>query len=174
MNDIREIVTRAVVGKGKKQIRLTEIVTPTNTPDAILGCWIINHEFEANKKDKVEINGSFEVNIWYSFDNNRKTEVSKHVINYFDEAKVRQTVKEYSDLNNEVSVKVLQQPTCDNAIINENEIKLEIMFEVLVEVIGEAKMRVSILSPVETIEEEIDYEDMDINENFLDESKEIL
>ncbi len=167
MNDIREIVTRAVVGKGKKQIQLSEVVLPANKPDAILGCWIINHEFEAEKKNNVEINGSFEVNIWYSFDGNRKTEVSKHIVNYFDETKVRQTVNEYTNLNNEVSVKILQHPTCENAIIENKNIKLDISFEILAEVIGEAKMRVSILSPIETIEEEIEYEDMGINEEFL-------
>ena len=47
MNEIREIVTKAIVGKGKKIIRIKDSVTPKNEAFSILGCWIINHEFEA-------------------------------------------------------------------------------------------------------------------------------
>ena len=50
MSEIREIVTRAVVGKGKKLFRLKQLVTPSNEAFSVLGCWIINHEFEGPKR----------------------------------------------------------------------------------------------------------------------------
>ena len=53
MNEIREIVTRAVVAKGKKVFNLVEKVKTKEKPYSILGCWIINHEFEASKINEV-------------------------------------------------------------------------------------------------------------------------
>ena len=42
MNNYREIVTKAVVSKGKKLFTSTNTVT-VNNPSTILGCWVINH-----------------------------------------------------------------------------------------------------------------------------------
>ena len=39
----KEIVTKAVIGKGKKRYKNTYTITTDNTPDTVLGCWIINH-----------------------------------------------------------------------------------------------------------------------------------
>ncbi len=171
MSDIREIVTKAVVGKGKKIIQLKEVVSPKIKPEAILGCWILNHKFSAEKNRVVEIDGSFEINIWYAYDNNSQTDVSKHTVSYQESTRIRKTVRDYSESENDVVVKVLRQPTCNNAKIKDGEVVLDISLEVLAEVIGETKMRVSILSPVETYDEEIENEDMDIDENFIKESK---
>ena len=54
MSEVREIVTRAVVAKGKKIFRVNEVVVPLNEAYSVLGCWVINHEFEAslNKNTK--------------------------------------------------------------------------------------------------------------------------
>ena len=63
MNEIREIVTKTVIGKGKKLIRLEESILPVNEPFSILGCWIINHDFSATLTDNlVNLEGTFEVN----------------------------------------------------------------------------------------------------------------
>ena len=52
MNDIREIVTKAVIGKGKKRFKITSPLNDLRSPaDSILGCWIINHKFGARKCD---------------------------------------------------------------------------------------------------------------------------
>jgi spore coat protein E len=49
MNEIREIVTKAIVGKGKKLIRIKENVDAYGIEAfSILGVWVINHEFEAS------------------------------------------------------------------------------------------------------------------------------
>ena len=64
MNEVREIVTKAIVAKGKKYISLSHNIDSNKNPYSILGCWVINHEFEALRNDDlVEINGIFEVNI---------------------------------------------------------------------------------------------------------------
>lgn len=43
MPNYREIVTKAVIGKGKKTFTSTNSVTVENKPSTILGCWVINH-----------------------------------------------------------------------------------------------------------------------------------
>lgn len=71
MSEVREIVTRAVLAKGRKTFRICETITPDNPPYSVLGCWVINHEFEATQNEKqVELFGNFEINIWYAYDNN--------------------------------------------------------------------------------------------------------
>lgn len=42
MSNYREIVTKAVVSKGKKLFTTNNSVT-VNNPSTILGCWVINH-----------------------------------------------------------------------------------------------------------------------------------
>ena len=41
----KEIVTKAVIGKGKKHFLNTYSLTPEVKPSTILGCWVINHTF---------------------------------------------------------------------------------------------------------------------------------
>ena len=52
MSEVREIVTRAVLAKGRKTFRICETITPDNPPYSVLGCWVINHEFEATQNEK--------------------------------------------------------------------------------------------------------------------------
>ena len=76
MNEIREIVTKAVIAKGKKTIRIKANVLPNNDTFSILGCWVINHGFTATlDQDCVKVDGNFEINIWYAYDENSKTEL---------------------------------------------------------------------------------------------------
>ena len=45
----KEIVTKAVIGKGKKKYKDTYQVAVEQTPSTILGCWIINHNFQGKE-----------------------------------------------------------------------------------------------------------------------------
>lgn len=169
MNEIREIVTKAVVGKGKKIIRLNDIVTPNHEAFSILGCWVINHEFEGNLLDgnKVGIVGNFEINIWFAFDNNTKTEVARKIVNYEETIKTRQIVKDVSNDTKDIIIRILQQPTCTNAKISDDGLEVEIIFEVIGEIIGETKMLVTVFQSNEIVEPADDDFENEINENFI-------
>jgi hypothetical protein len=54
-----------------------------------------------------------------------------------------------------------------NAKIIDGIVQVDITFEIIAEIIGETKMKVTVFKEVENWEEEIDTLDMDINENFL-------
>ena len=173
MNNIREIVTKAVVSKGKKTIKIKDIVVPCDDSFSILGCWVINHDFKADfdcngvKKDKVKVEGNFEVNIWYSYNNNQKTDIARMVSEYSDLVYVKQIVHEEND-DLDIIAKVTKQPTVVNACIVEEGMSVDIVLELLVEVIGETKILVSTFPALETTCIEDDFEN-EINEDFLNE-----
>ena len=168
MNEIREIVTRAVVAKGKKVFNLVEKVKTYEKPYSILGCWIINHEFEASKINEViKLDGEFEVNIWFSTNNNTKTDIIRETITYKKEIVTKIVVKDYLENTDDILARIIQHPTVTNAKIIDDTVQLDITFEIIAEIIGETKMKVTVFQEVENWEEEIDTLDMDINENFL-------
>ena len=60
----KEIVTKTIVGKGKKSFEKEYNLTTEEKPNTVLGCWIINHRFKgSNRKNEVKVNGSFDVNV---------------------------------------------------------------------------------------------------------------
>ena len=168
MNEIREIVTRAVVAKGKKIFNLVEKIQTIEKPYSILGCWIINHEFEASKiNDVIKLDGEFEVNIWYSKNNNSKTDIIRETISYKKEIVTKTVVKNYLENTDDILARIIQHPTVTNAKIVDDTVTLDITFEIIAEIIGETKMKVTVFKETENWEEEIDTIDMDLNENFL-------
>ena len=82
-SNFKEIVTKTVVGKGRKTFKTNHSLTPENTPNTVLGCWVINHTFTGtNRKNEVTVNGTFDVNVWYSYDNDSKTAVTTRNFSY--------------------------------------------------------------------------------------------
>jgi spore coat protein E len=49
MANYKEIVTKAVVGKGKKSSKNEYQVQTEENPNTILGCWVINHQLKIVK-----------------------------------------------------------------------------------------------------------------------------
>ena len=84
MSLYKEIVTKAIVGKGKKYFKNNYNIEASNKPTTVLGCWVINHKFKGYKSgEKIGVDGSFDVNIWYSYENDSKTTVVNKQIKYF-------------------------------------------------------------------------------------------
>lgn len=167
----KEIVTKAVIGKGKKKYHNTYQISTEQIPTTILGCWIINHNFSAHESDgKILINGSFDANIWYSYDNDTKTTVVSKKITYTEEEKL--TVENKNIVNKDIIVRSLKQPTCISAKEEGNSINIEIEKELGLEIIGDTKVKISSVDEEETwdsldseAEEEIDK----VNPNYIDE-----
>ncbi|PKR83594.1 outer spore coat protein CotE [Heyndrickxia camelliae] len=173
MAEYREIITKAVVAKGRKFTQSNHTITPPHHPSSILGCWIINHKYEAKKIDKkVEIIGSYEINVWYSHGNNTKTSVVTEKVDYVDVVKLSYRDPDCLD-DKEVIARVLQQPNCVEAVIspNGNKIIVNVEREFLVEVIGETKICVAIhpdgCDSDDEWEEELDEEFEELDPDFL-------
>lgn len=168
----KEIVTKAVIGKGKKKYHNTYQISTEQTPTTILGCWIINHNFSAHESDgKILINGSFDANIWYSYDNDTKTTVVSKKITYTEEEKL--TVENKNIVNKDIIVRSLKQPTCISAKEEGNSINIEIEKELGLEIIGDTKVKISSVDEEETwdsLDSEAEEEEIDkVNPNYIDE-----
>jgi len=147
MSEHREIITKAVVGKGKKYNKSTHTITPSHAPSSILGCWVINHVYDAKKvKDGVEVSGKYDINIWFSFNDNTRTEVVQESVKYHEHVKLRFRDDNFTGEDCEVIAKSLKHPNCLDAIIspNGNRFIVTVEKEVLVEVVGETKVVVVI------------------------------
>ena len=176
MSNFKEIVTKAVVGKAKKTSSGDYVIRTEEVPNTILGCWVINHTFNgSNNNGSVLINGAFDVNVWYSFDNDTKTAVSRERFSYSDIMNIRLKDNKTITDNSEIIVRSLKQPTVTEVKIDEGLVKLNIEKELGVEIVGDTKIKVSVE------EDEDDYEfisdDVDnmsdevldnIDENYLD------
>ena len=145
----KEIVTKAVIGKGKKKYKNTYQIAVEQTPSTILGCWIINHNFQGKEtNDKISITGSFDANVWYSYDNDTKTTVVTKTINYTEEESM--TIEQKEIVNKDIIIRSLKQPTCISAKEEGNIINLEIEKELGVEIIGDTKVKISSVDEEET------------------------
>lgn len=142
----KEIVTKAIVGKGKKYFKNSYTLETEQQPTTVLGCWVINHKFKGYKSgDKIGVDGSYDVNIWYSYDNDSKTTVVNKKIDYNDLFNVK--VRNNTDLSDEtdIIVRTLSQPNCNKVEIGENGvINFDIEKELGVELVGETKMKIAI------------------------------
>ncbi len=158
MSAYKEIVTKAVVGKGKKYYRNTYTVNTETTPNTVLGCWVINHKFSGREVDgKIEIDGSFDVNLWYSYDNDTKTSVITKNISYKEVVSVMQRQTTDSSTK-DIIVRSLKQPSCLSAKEKDNTIVIDIEKELGVEIVGDTKVKIAIEEdeePWDEIDEEL-------------------
>lgn len=167
MTSYREIVTKTVIGKGKKKTIENYDMDNNLNIDNILGCWVINHSFNGNViNNRIEIYGSYDINIWYSYDNNTKTNVMIKRFDYKDNMNIR--LKNNSSLNNdsEIIVKCLKMPSVIDVNTDSNKIILTLEKEMGVEVIGDEVVRVSVTDNYDDYEE-VDDIDYDINDDYL-------
>ena len=170
MSAYKEIVTKAVVGKGKKYYKNTYKVNTDSPVDTVLGCWVINHKFSgSDEAGKIVINGSYDVNLWYSYDNNTKTDIARGEVNYLKKINTKTIVQDINKDTREIIIETIQEPTCTNASINGTSICVDVCFELLASIIGETRVRVAILDQIDCTDyTDDDFED-EINENFISE-----
>lgn len=168
MNNYREIVTKAVVSKGKKLFTSTNTVT-VNNPSTILGCWVINHNFNGVKEgNKIIIDGSYDVNIWYSYDNDTKTDVVRETNKYSEVINMRERDNSSGE---EIIVRSLKQPNCVKVDIDNNNIVYTIEKELGIELVGDIKVKIEANLEEDPWDEIVEDNTMDeINEDFIEES----
>ena len=170
MAEYKEIVTKAVIAKGKKSTSNKYTLEPEEIPNTILGCWVINNTFNGTSVgDSIIVNGSFDVNVWYSYDNDSKTAVSTKKYNYRDTMHMKSLNS--LDSRPEVLVKSLKQPTVADVKIDNGVVNLSIDKELGIEIVGNTKIKV----PVETLDDDYEIleddpplEEIDkVNEDYL-------
>lgn len=167
MANYREIVTKAVIGKGKKHFTTTNSVTPEIVPTTILGCWVINHNFSGYRQgDNIVIDGSYDVNIWYSCLDDTKTEVVRHSDTYKEVVSSPKVTSTMPVDNEQIVIRSLSQPSCVKTEIQNGKIIYTIEKDLGIEIVGDTKMR------IETTDDNDDWDEIDdvIDSDNLDKS----
>ena len=136
----------------------------------------MSHKFKGQEDNKkINVTGSFDVNIWYSYDNDTKTTVITKPIKYKEIVRVHE--KNSTDSPKDIIVRSLKQPTCVNAKEKGKSIEFEIEKELGIEVVGDTKVKIAIEedeepwdiltdeTEIEKIENEIDNE---VKEDYVD------
>ena len=101
----------------------------------------MTHNFNGVKSgDKITINGSYDVNIWYSYDNDTKTEVVRETNNYQEVVNMRS--RESDTENEEIIVRSLKQPNCVKVSIDGNKINYTVEKELGIELVGDVKVKI--------------------------------
>lgn len=173
-NNYKEIITKAIIGKGKKVFKNEYSVECEKDIDTVLGCWVINHDLKGVKDGKyIKIVGSYDINIWYSYDNNTKTDVVTNRMFY--EERVRVRIKENSEINDntEIIIRSLKNPTCIDVNNSDKTIKYTISKELGIEILGDTKIKIPVSNNEDDYDVIIDEEslsdeiDKSVNENYL-------
>lgn len=169
----REIISKAVISKGKKVFSQKDVLTTQNRPTTVLGCWVINHKYNGVKQnDKVVIEGSFDVNMWYSYDNDTKTDVVKKTHTYTEIVKMKETTNDYD--NTSIVIRSLTDPKCVSVNITDDKIDYQVDLELGIELVGDVKVKIAVDDSLDdyqeiieesTIDKEIDNE---VNPDYIE------
>lgn len=161
----REIVTKAVVGKGKLANANKAIVSTSNSVSKILGCWIINHYFVNNYENgHVVARGKYDLHIWYGYNDDRDTAVHKQTIDYVEEYTLNMKHIENLSEENELSAKCAKYPVCSGLTLNEDgTISVIIEKELRLDVIGETTLKVQIDSNYDEWVNDEDIENINVD-----------
>ncbi|TNJ63109.1 outer spore coat protein CotE [Paenibacillus hemerocallicola] len=158
----REIITKAVCGKGRKFSQVTHTVTPPHAPSSILGAWVINHEYEAvQSNDGVEVVGTYDINIWYSYDKNKSTEVAKETVSYVELIPLSYLDPKHRASTVEVSAVATQDPNCVEANVSSSGkgVVIRVEREFQVEMVAETKVCVLVCSGgCDDLDKEVDFD----------------
>lgn len=167
MANYKEIVTKAVISKGKRLFS-TDHSVEVNNPSTVLGCWVINHNFNGTKSNnKIVITGSYDVNIWYSYDNDTKTDVIRETNTYEEVINMR----DREDVEGEeIIVRSLKQPNCVKIDINGNSINYTIEKELGIELVGDIKVKVDIYEDEDSWDDIVEDDIDKIKEDYIDEN----
>lgn len=175
----KEIVTKAVIGKGKKATKEEYTITPSEKPDEVLGCWITNHKFNGamSGMDTI-INGSFDINVWYSYDNNQKTGVVSNNYTYKNKMNVNVNDNALVTKDREVIVECLSDPSVLDVKIDGDNILFTTKKEMGIEIVGDTKIKVNAEESYDDYDEILDDNiiddaindiDLEVEENYINE-----
>lgn len=177
MTNFKEIVTKAVIGKGKKTFTTTNSTTTECNATTILGCWVINHNFKGYKTgDTITVEGSYDINIWYSCQDDTKTEVVRQTDTYKETVTIPRRNQTDISSDEEIIVRSLRQPSCVKVEIVDGKIVYTIEKELGIEIVGDTKVKIATADEEDewdVIDDGIDSDiekqiDNSIAEEFLD------
>lgn len=163
MNEMtREIWTSAVVAKGKLHQQTVYTLEAIPEATAILGCWIVNHQFESClEQEQVKLQGQFDLNLWYSHDGNAKSAVYVKTLQYQEKVSLSMIDDETLDEQCQLKTVFISQPSCS---------KVEMQPDHTISITIDKKWKTSVIKEVglTVVTRPDENLDLDINVNFLE------
>ena len=163
-NNIREIITMAVIAKGKKRSKNKYSFEATGI-SKVLGCWVCNHRYSATiQDDDPQVVGTYDLHIWYSDNDGNDSSLLKKQISYVDHMDVVNKENRAFSEDDEIEVTCRELPKCIKVSNTDSEITVEIEKEMAIRVIGRASILVETKNDRETWEE---VDDINFDEDFV-------
>lgn len=141
-NDKKTNTDTKYCSKGSKTIRVTDILPTDEDPSGIIGKYITDHQYVL-EGDYSTIRGNFTVNVWYLYDNHKKTEITTKMFRYREKIKIT-NLNELMKRDCVFKINVLQPPVCINTQIvgsrnknQNNEIECKTLLKLELEVTQE-------------------------------------
>lgn len=153
----REIITKAVCGTAKKYFRYSQQFDGIegSLPYQILGTSITqlrlkDPEIQTDgEKIGVLVSGIFEAHVWYSHNGGKSTDLIRQAIHFEEVIPVASYDGQILSIT-DAKASVTKAPQAqETAITSEGKIKIEFDLGINVEVIGETKVLVKVVSPEE-------------------------
>ncbi len=152
---IREIYTKALLAKGENRMLKNYEVKLNHPHHAILGCWITNHTMHALlDKDQGTIDGSFDMHLWYSYDE-IKSEVIVIYCNYKMGVDLVWIDLQKTSQTEEILSVCLDEPKCkDVKIRSEDQIEVSVEWENELRVLGQTSIKIELQDDLDDIDTE--------------------
>lgn len=138
----------------------------------------MTHNFRGYKSgDTVTVEGSYDINIWYSCQDDTKTEVVRQTDTYKEVVTVPRKNDTDNSSSEEIIVRSLKQPSCVKVDIKDGKIFYTVEKELGIEIVGDTKVKIAIDEDEDewdVIDDEPDLEEVDkqideeVKEEFLD------
>lgn len=158
---LKEIVTKAVVSKGKVANNSEMQFEVEDDINKVIGCWIINHNYlSIVENENVYASGYYDVHVWYAINNSSDTKILKKTIEYRDEFVLDNTKFDYE--TSEYKLYCIEYPGCNDLKLDGNRILVNIKKALAIDVIGESKLLVQVSDNYYK-----DDETMGINTNYM-------
>lgn len=150
----REIITKAVCGSGMQDFTYTEYlqVPADRVPSSILGSSVTRlklteplvTEITGDGKRTVRVSGTFDINIWYSYNNDQATDVAKETVK-FTEAIAITEISEGIVGPVDARAVLTKAPHCLKTVVADgNRLKADVELAMYAEIIGETKVFVQV------------------------------
>lgn len=142
----REILTKAIIAKGKKEFKEEQTLPVEEKISRSLGCWVINHKSEiVREANQIFIEGSYQVFVWYGFDQDTDCKLVNQIFTFKDEIPyLFNDEKEDLTDKNEIKKYVSKQPVCVQLHHQDQTIYFTIERAYSIDIIGETKFTIKV------------------------------
>lgn len=137
---LREIITKAVCAKGSKKFVNNHCLRPEPRPEKVLGCWLANHQYQAKSfPNSVVIKGQYELNVWYTYKDNSKTEIYREAVTYTESIPFEENLGRIGK-DEAIYVHEKVEPRCLAVTVDGDKIDVEVETGFYAEIVGDTKL----------------------------------